>query len=185
MKLVVGLGNPGSEYSKHYHNVGFMMIDVLTANVGTTRFQKKFSSLIAQVDYQNKSWLMMKPQTYMNHSGEAVAACSRFYQIVPEEILVISDDLDLEQNKVRFRLNGGHGGHNGLRSIVSHLQSNEFKRIRIGIGRPPTGMAVNSHVLGNCSVSYLTRLQAVQAEIIAGILDFTQNSNFSNHSLTM
>ena len=134
MKLIVGLGNPGKEYEKTRHNAGFMCIDKV-AEACNLRFDtKKFKAELATGFVNGEKVILMKPQTYMNLSGEAVGACVRFYDIPIENICVVVDDLDLPIGKIRLRMKGSSGGQNGLKNIIAHLGTQEFKRIRIGIG---------------------------------------------------
>ncbi len=131
MKLIVGLGNPGKEYAKSKHNIGFMIIDAF-AQLHQLKFKKdtKFQGEWVRLD----DTILLKPKTYMNLSGQSVSAVCNFFQIKPEDVLVISDDLDLPFGKIRLREKGSAGGHNGLKSIISHI-GNTFKRFRIGIDR--------------------------------------------------
>ncbi len=142
IKLIVGLGNPGAEYAASRHNAGFMVIERLLATVlPAGRFVESHcaESRIFSGKYRGKPLTLQMPQTYMNLSGCAVAPLSRRLGIVPAEILVISDDLDLEAGRLRLRRNGSDGGHNGLKSIIAELGSADFQRLRIGIGRPEAG----------------------------------------------
>lgn len=136
MKLIVGLGNIGKEYEHTRHNVGFDTIDILAKNLNVTFSQEKsLKGMVAKVNiYQHKA-ILLKPTTYMNLSGEAVKACMNFYKIPVEDIIIISDDLDMVSGKIRYRENGSAGGHNGLKSIIQHLGTQNFKRIKIGIDR--------------------------------------------------
>lgn len=135
MKLIVGLGNPGKEYEKTRHNAGFRVIESLAKDIGVEINQKKFKALIAITRISGKQVLLMKPQTYMNLSGEAVFEAMKFYQIDNKDILIIYDDLDLPIGKIRLREKGSAGGQNGMKNIIAHLHSQEFNRIRVGIGK--------------------------------------------------
>lgn len=141
IKLIVGLGNPGEEYARSRHNAGFMVIEKLLSSFPEGRFTESHSaeSRIFSGKYRGKNLVLQMPLTYMNVSGCAVAPLSRRLGIAPEEILVISDDLDLAPGRLRLRANGSDGGHNGLKSVISELGSSSFKRLRIGIGRPEKG----------------------------------------------
>jgi len=133
--IIAGLGNPGGKYMFTRHNTGFLALDYISQKYGFKINTVKFKSLCA---LNNKSGaLFMKPQTYMNNSGEAISEAARFYKIPPENILVISDDISLPTGKVRIRKNGSDGGQKGLRSIIEHLSTDEFPRIKIGIGDKP------------------------------------------------
>lgn len=150
MKLIVGLGNPGRDYAKTRHNAGFMCIDEVAWQLNAEVNTKKFKALIGQCKVNGENVILMKPQTFMNLSGEAVGECVRFYDIALEDIVVISDDLDLPIGKVRIREKGSSGGQKGLKSIIAHLGSQEFKRIRIGIGNDKQ-MLTADYVLGKIS----------------------------------
>ena len=141
VKLIVGLGNPGKEYADSRHNAGFMVIEKLLASFPAGRFVESSAatSRVFTGRYRGKPLVLQMPLTYMNVSGQAVAPLSRKLGINPNEILVISDDLDLEPGRLRLRRNGSDGGHNGLKSVISELGSAGFNRLRIGIGRPESG----------------------------------------------
>ena len=147
-RLLVGLGNPGREYSGTRHNVGFMVLDRLAAALGVTfRADKKWQADVASA---GDVWLL-KPQTYMNLSGESVGALARFHRIEPDRVLVVLDDMALPLGRLRIRERGSHGGHNGLRSILGHLATQEVPRLRVGIGAPGPD-AATGHVLGRFAV---------------------------------
>ena len=133
MKLIVGLGNPGKEYENTRHNCGFMAIDYLAQDLGVTINQAKFKGLYAKIKVEGEDVILLKPQTYMNLSGESVSEVMKFFKIDKEDVLVIYDDLDLPVGKIRIRANGSAGGHNGIKSLIAHLNGQDFKRIRIGI----------------------------------------------------
>lgn len=135
MKLIVGLGNPGKEYENTRHNSGFIVMDELAKELNVSIEQKKFKALIATTRIAGEQVLLMKPQTYMNNSGEALIEAVNFYHIKTEDILVIYDDLDLPIGKIRLREKGSAGGQNGMKNIIAHLHTQEFKRIRVGIGK--------------------------------------------------
>lgn len=135
--LVVGLGNPGREYERTRHNAGFLVLDYLSGRCGARVDRAKFSALVGETDINGKRVLLMKPQTYMNSSGEAVSAAAKFYKIAPENIIVISDDVSLDVGRVRVRRKGSHGGQKGLKSIQECLGSENYQRIKIGVGAKP------------------------------------------------
>lgn len=147
-KLVVGLGNPGRKYAGHRHNVGFQCLDRLAQTWGLSFNQRKHKAMLAQGEIAGLKVVLAKPQTFVNLSGEAVARLSRFYRLPPESILVIYDDLDLPVGKIRLRPEGGSGGHRGMKSIIEHLGTDGFPRLRVGIGRPTHGDPAD-YVLSN------------------------------------
>ena len=135
--LIVGLGNPGKEYENTRHNAGFIAISLLAEKCGVKINKSKFKSLVEETTISGKRVLLMMPQTYMNLSGEAVAAAANFYKIPPERILVFSDDISLDVAKTRVRRKGSHGGQKGLNSIGEHLGSTDFPRVKLGVGQKP------------------------------------------------
>ncbi len=136
--LVVGLGNPGREYARNRHNVGAMVADELARRHGGS-WRGKFSGQLAEIRLEGHKLALLKPETYMNESGRSVGAAVAFFKVAPEAVLVIHDESDLEAGRLQLRLGGGLAGHNGLRSIVQHLHSQEFLRLRVGVGRPGRG----------------------------------------------
>jgi len=149
MKLLVGLGNPGAQYEQTRHNVGFRLLDAIADSQGL-RFSAapRFRAETAAWDGSAGRVLLVKPQTFMNNSGECVGALARYYHVNTADIFVCHDDLDLPGGAFRLKTGGGHGGHNGLKSLNRHLPDANYRRIRIGIGRPPAGMEVTPWVLG-------------------------------------
>lgn len=148
IELIVGLGNPGPKYESTRHNVGFWLVDELARQKGENfRRENKFHADACQLNLQGSSLRLLKPSTYMNKSGDAVLAISQFYKIPVEEILVVHDELDLPPGELRVKKGGGHGGHNGLRDIMSQL-GKEFLRLRLGIGHPGVSRDVSNYVLG-------------------------------------
>lgn len=135
MKLVIGLGNPGPQYEHTRHNVGFHVVDMLATHYGW-KWERRGRAMLASGTISPEKVVLVKPLTYMNNSGEAVGELVHWYKLEPEDILVIHDDLDLPIGKVRLRAKGSAGGHNGLENIIRHLHTNQFPRLRIGIGRP-------------------------------------------------
>ncbi len=183
MKLITGLGNPGAGYEQNRHNIGFLLLDQLADQLGISSFREKFHALITKSRVGNEDVILMKPMTFMNNSGQAVIACMDFFKIPIEEIVIIYDDLDLPAGKVRLRTRGGHGGHNGVRSIIQHLKTQNFKRIRFGIGRPPEGIAPRHYVLSNWSEEDKQKLHQLQEEIIEHLMRFISHSEFKDTSL--
>ena len=150
ISLIVGLGNPGPQYDQTRHNAGFWFVDTIAqAHGGQWRAENKFHGDVARIRLSGQDVWLLKPTTFMNRSGQAVAALARFYKIPPEQILVVHDELDLAAGIARLKTGGGHGGHNGLRDIIAQLGSKEFMRLRLGIGRPEPGKNETiSYVLG-------------------------------------
>jgi PTH1 family peptidyl-tRNA hydrolase len=183
MKLIVGLGNPGSEYEQTPHNVGFWLIDALAEHWQCAVHQEKFRAITGKAGSGDEATMLMKPLTYMNRSGEAVAECARFFKIPPSDIIVCSDDLDLAQGKGRLRTGGGHGGHNGLRSIMQHLSSDQFRRIRLGIGRPPDNVPAADYVLRRWPQAATELCQRLIQEVIPHLDHFARTSTFPHTSL--
>jgi peptidyl-tRNA hydrolase, PTH1 family len=146
MKVIVGLGNPGPKYAGTRHNVGFEVIDYLAAAPGCSMFREKFEAFVAELKEGEESVLLVKPLTFMNLSGRAVRAVIDFYKLPPAELLVVCDDFNLPLGKLRVRPKGSHGGQNGLRNIQEQLGTDEYTRLRIGVGQPEPGDAVD-HVL--------------------------------------
>lgn len=148
LKLIVGLGNPGPKYELTRHNVGFLALDMIGDSIGVGSISARFkNSLVANGKYQGEKLLLAKPQGYMNRSGLVVAQLAAAYGLCPEEITIIHDDVDLELGRIRIRTQGGHGGHKGVLSILSGLGTEDFVRVRIGVGRPPEGMDTPDYVL--------------------------------------
>ena len=145
-KLIVGLGNPGSNYSKTRHNVAWMAIDKL-ANLSNLSWKDKFKGSCTELNVSGEKFLFLKPKTFMNLSGESVVELAQFYKISTPDILVIHDDMDTAFGTVTFKSGGGAAGHNGIKSIIEKIGTQEFKRLRIGIGRPKNGMTSSSYVL--------------------------------------
>lgn len=147
MKCIIGLGNPGKKYEKTRHNIGFIVIDELVKRFSINLNKTKYKCTYEIQTIQQEKVLFIKPQTFMNLSGEGVRPLLDFYKVEVEDVLVIYDDLDLPVGKIRLREKGGHGGHNGIRSLIEHLGTKDFKRLRIGIGRPTNGAPIVNYVL--------------------------------------
>jgi PTH1 family peptidyl-tRNA hydrolase len=168
MKLFVGLGNPGAKYARHRHNVGFMAVDAIAAVHGFGPWQKKFRSLVSEGRVGPHKILLLKPQTYMNVSGDAIQQALHFYKLDVEALTAFHDELDLAPMKVKVKAGGGTAGHNGLRSIGASLGP-DFRRVRIGIGHPGPGQKekVTPHVLGNYAKSEMEPLSDLLGAIAA------------------
>jgi len=157
--LIVGLGNPGSSYVSTRHNAGFWLIEKLADNA-TFKQETRFHGEVASIEHDGRRIYLLKPSTYMNRSGQAVASLSRYYKIAAENILVVHDELDLSAGDVRLKIGGGHGGHNGLRDIASALGGNKgFMRLRIGIGHPGDSKQVVDYVLKKPSKDELAQIE--------------------------
>ena len=171
--LVAGLGNPGREYAGTRHNVGWLVVDELARRHGGS-FRSKFSGQLAELRAAGKRLAVLKPETYMNESGRSLAAAVRFFKVAPSRLLVVHDDVDLEQGRLQARLGGGLAGHNGLRSLAQHLGTQDFLRLRIGVGRPGRGdrRPVADYVLSpfdpDVDVEALVARAADAVEAIAG-----------------
>lgn len=175
--LIVGLGNPGKKYEATRHNAGFHVIDRLAKEARITLDESRNKAIFGRGKLADQPVALVKPQTFMNLSGEAVGPLARFYKVPPEQILVIYDDLDLPTARLRLRLKGGSGGHKGMTSLIQHLGSQEFPRLRLGIGRPPGQMPVEAYVLQKFSnqewaemeQTYQTALEAIQVALQDGV----------------
>lgn len=161
MKLFVGLGNPGSQYDRTRHNIGFEVIDELASRFQTSLSQSKFKGLYSVVNNYGEKLILLKPLTYMNLSGESIRSIMDYYNIPIEDVVVIFDDMDLPVGKIRLRQKGSAGGHNGIKSTIAHLGTQNFNRIRIGIARPDNGMSVPDYVLGKFAKDEWEEMKAV------------------------
>ncbi|MEO1890775.1 MAG: aminoacyl-tRNA hydrolase [Candidatus Thioglobus sp.] len=160
IKLIVGLGNPGKDYQPHRHNVGFWFCDALAhLYSGTFKKETKFFGEVAQVNIAGSNLRLLKPNTYMNRSGQSIQSIAKFYQINVDEILIAHDELDLNPGVARIKFGGGHGGHNGLRDTIKALSSNDFYRLRIGIGHPGDKSKVADFVLHTPNKSEVEPIQ--------------------------
>lgn len=151
MYLIVGLGNPENEYAHTRHNMGFDTINQIAKNNNIQITKNKFKGLCESTIIQNQKVILLKPQTYMNLSGESVKEVAEFYNLKPEEIIVIYDDIDIEKGYIKIRKKGGAGSHNGMKSVVEELQSTDFARIRVGIGQPEFKSDMINYVIGKVS----------------------------------
>ena len=149
--LIVGLGNPGNEYKLTRHNVGFNVIEALEKEYNISVDKPRFKALIGEIKIGDKKIILMKPQTYMNSSGESVREICDWYKIPANNIVVIYDDIDIPWKRLRIRPKGSAGSHNGLKSVLNFLGSDEFNRVRVGIGKPPQGFDLIDYVLGKFS----------------------------------
>ncbi len=174
-KLIVGLGNPGAKYTMTRHNVGFMAIEKLAEKKNTLfRINKKIIGEIAEIGLGNEKKILLLPKTFMNESGKSVKAAMKWYGIQPNQILIILDDIDMPLGKLRMRSKGGSGGHNGLKSIINHLGTEHFYRLKIGIGKPLESNndkreTTVSHVLGRFNAKELKTIEILLNEILLGL----------------
>ena len=146
MKLIVGLGNPGAKYAKNRHNIGFMALDQIAADHGFPAWKGKHQGSLSEGRFGSTRAVLLKPETFMNNSGQSVQAAMRFYKLEPEDVIVLHDEIDLAPGKVKFKQGGGHAGHNGLRSIHAHIGP-DYARVRLGVGHPGHKDAVPGYVL--------------------------------------
>lgn len=151
MKIIIGLGNPGKNYEKTRHNIGFHVIDELAGRLGAPAMQSKFNGMYTIVHRPEGKVMLVKPLTYMNLSGECVRPLMDYFDVETDEIVVIYDDLDFSPGEIRLRQRGSAGGHNGMKSLISHFGTDKFNRVRVGIGRPLSGMKVSDYVLSTFS----------------------------------
>jgi len=163
MKIIIGLGNPGRKYEHTRHNAGFMAVDELARGLRFALSQEKYHALAGKVRIGGTDVLLAKPQTYMNDSGRSAGAILRYTYAKPADLIVVHDELDLPLGAVRVKSGGGHGGHNGLRSIIEHIGSPDFIRVRVGIGRPEPGIDAAAYVLS----AFRPEERAAAAEAIA------------------
>jgi PTH1 family peptidyl-tRNA hydrolase len=181
MLIFAGLGNPGAEYAGNRHNIGFMAVDAIQRRHSFSPWSKKFKALISEGEIGGERVLLMKPQTFMNLSGEAVGEAMRFYKLEPKDILAIYDELDLIQGKARIKTGGGHGGHNGIKSLDAHC-GREYRRLRLGIGHPGSKEKVHNHVLGDFAKADRVWLEPLLDALAdnAGMLVKSEDSQFLN-----
>lgn len=171
MKLIVGLGNPGKEYENTRHNIGYIFIDSLADKLGVSINKKKFNGLYTEAVINNEKVLLVKPLSYMNLSGEVVEKFVNFYKIDINDILIINDDLDLDVGRVRLRLKGSSGGHNGLKNIALHLKTEDFKRLKIGISNNKL-IDTKDYVLGKFTKEDKEIINNLKDKIVNLLMDF-------------
>lgn len=170
MKLVVGLGNPGKQYEKTKHNIGFMVIDAIADSVPHTPWREEQHAEVCSITVDGEKVLLVKPQTFMNLSGESVGPLMRYYKIDPSDVYCIYDDMDLPIGKLRIRPNGSSGGHNGIKSLISHIGTENFPRFRVGIGRPLPQWTVIDHVLAPFSEESQEKVQKGIKDMVKAVL---------------
>ncbi|OEY66845.1 aminoacyl-tRNA hydrolase [Marinobacter sp. X15-166B] len=170
--MVVGLGNPGSDYENTRHNAGALFVEALARHAGQVlRPEKKYHGHYARIQWQGLDLHLLNPTTFMNRSGQAIKALADFYKISPEHILVAHDELDLPPGTAKFKKGGGHGGHNGLRDTIAHLGGNQFQRLRLGIGHPGDSRQVTGYVLGRLGKRETEQLDDLIDEVIRVLPD--------------
>ena len=185
MKLIVGLGNPGMQYAATRHNIGFEVIDSIAETYNISVMKNKYKALIGEGNIAGEKVILMKPQTYMNLSGEAVKACMDFHKISNEDLIVIYDDISLAVGQLRIRKSGSAGGHNGIKNIIAQLGTQEFPRIKFGVGEKPAGWDLANYVLGRFSEEEMKTIgprvsdavKATEAIISSGIEKAMNNYN--------
>lgn len=165
MWLFAGLGNPGGEYEGHRHNIGFMAADAIAAAHGFPAWRSKYQAQMAEGTLGGVKVILLKPQTYMNNSGQSVAAAAKFYKIPVARVVVFHDELDLAAGKIKVKQGGGNAGHNGLRSIEGHLGTPDYWRVRLGIGHPGDKDKVHNYVLGDFAKADRRWLEALLAAV--------------------
>ena len=175
MYIIAGLGNPSKEYEKTRHNAGFDTIDLLAEKLGIDLTEKKHRAYCGKGMIGTEKVLLLKPQTFMNNSGESLRDAADFYKVEPEQILVIYDDISLEPGQLRIRMKGSAGGHNGIKSIIAHLGTQDFPRIKIGVGAKPEQMDLADYVLSRFSPSEREKMEESFREGAEAVITFLQD----------
>lgn len=170
--LIAGLGNPGREYRKNRHNFGFMVLDRLTERMGVSFSRLEVKALVTKTEYQGRRLILVKPQTYMNLSGQAVSSLIRYYKTPPDNLLVVYDDVDLPFGTIRLRPAGSSGGQKGMRSVIEQVGRDDFPRLRLGVGRPPGRMPAAAYVLQDFSKEEAELLPEIIERAVDAILAF-------------
>jgi len=181
MQLFVGLGNPGSKYARNRHNIGFLAVDEIARRHGFAPWRRRFQGETSEGTLDHERVILLKPTTYMNESGRAVQEAANFFKLAASEVTVFQDELELPPAKVRVKVGGGIAGHNGLRSITSHI-GNEYRRVRLGIGHPGVKELVHSHVLSDFAKDEMGWVAALCEAVAdnAGLLATGRDSTFQN-----
>ena len=169
MFLIVGLGNPGRQYTGTRHNVGFMMLDHLAETFHLTFTDSKWKALVSKGVVWNESVVLLKPETFMNLSGRAVSQAVRFYKLNPANVIIIHDDLDMEFGRIKIVTGGGDGGHKGIRSTIEHLGTKDFLRVKIGIGRPASPVLPEKYVLGKFDSDERETIEEKKSIVLEGL----------------
>lgn len=170
--LIAGLGNPGRDYKLNRHNIGFMVLDSLADRLGEKFSRYEAKALVTKERYQGQRLILAKPQTYMNESGQAVSNLVRFYKIPLENLLIVYDEVDLPFGTIRIRPNGGSAGHRGIQSIIERMGTEQFSRLRVGIGRPPGRKQAASYVLRDFSTDELEFISPITEKVVEAVLTF-------------
>jgi peptidyl-tRNA hydrolase, PTH1 family len=181
MQLFVGLGNPGSKYARNRHNIGFLAVDEIARRHGFAPWRRRFQGETSEGVLDHERVILLKPTTYMNESGRAVQEAANFFKLAAGEVTVFQDELELPQAKVRLKVGGGIAGHNGLRSITSHI-GNEYRRVRLGIGHPGVKELVHGHVLSDFAKDEMGWVAALCEAVAAnaGLIAMGRDSTFQN-----
>lgn len=174
MKMIIGLGNPGKKYEKTRHNIGFQVVDELAVRLNAPPMQSKFNGMYTVVHRPEGKVMLVKPLTYMNLSGECVRPLMDYYNIDVEDLIVLYDDLDFAPGELKLRQKGSAGGHNGMKSLIQHIGTDKFKRIRLGIGRPTNGMKVVDYVLANFSKEESPDIQEMVNQSATACIEWLQ-----------
>lgn len=177
MVLLVGLGNPGNEYERHRHNIGFMAVDAIADQYGASGWKEKSKGLLTDIRLGSQKVHLLKPQTYMNLSGESVQALAAFFKIPVDDIYVFHDELDIDPGKMKIKKGGGSAGHNGLKSITQCLGTDAYHRVRMGIGHPGSKARVNGYVLGNFQDSDYDWLDPMLKSVADHVADLIHKPN--------
>lgn len=175
MKLIVGLGNPGKKYEKTLHNAGFLAIDALLAKYNLQLNKTMFQGEYVKTRIQGEEVIFVKPQTFMNLSGECIGQMCRYFKVDQEDVFVIYDDMEIRYGQLRIRKNGSSGGHNGIKSLIQHLGSQEFPRLKIGVGRPKGERSVVSHVLAQFTKEQEAHLPIILDAVVGAVEYFIQD----------
>lgn len=171
MYIIAGLGNTGKEYVNTRHNAGFMVLDALAGQLGADISERKHKALCGKAVIGGEKVILLKPQTYMNSSGESVRAAADYYKVPPEQVLVVYDDVSLAPGQLRIRAKGSAGGHNGIKSIIAHLGTQEFPRVRVGVGEKPPRMDLADYVLGHFSQGEKKIMEEAAAEAAEAVCE--------------
>lgn len=178
MRAIIGLGNPGRKYEKTKHNIGFMVVDAIAKEFNVTMKKHPFEAEVGEFFLEGNKILLIKPLTFMNDSGRAAGPLLTYFGILPSEAIVVCDDLDLAVGKVRLRQKGSAGGHNGLKSLISYFKTQEFPRVKVGIGRPQGKMSVVDHVLAPFSLDDQLKIEPALKKAQHGSVYFASGHTF-------